>query len=198
MPKQKVHLWLFFGGCDVAQVSVHFLFALMFGNQTYLSINKLMDFILQKEPFSKYWDTSDKKYSILSMVTLYFESKDAVQEDLYGKINIKPIAIKLHNLTTNASKTISHGKLLECFENKQPIVTIKPTKTRMIPNLQKRELAIVEIRTERREYEGHSFYPHAIGICKNQKMVKNILDAKIEDFESFLASQAEEEQNEFV
>ena len=140
----------------MAQVSVHFLFALMLGNQTYLSINKLMDFILQKEPFSKYWDTSDKKYSILSMVTLYFESKDAVQEDLYGKINIKPIAIKLTNLTTNTSKTISHGKLLECFENRQPIVTIKPTKTRMIPNLQKRELAIVEIRTESREYEGHS------------------------------------------
>ena len=112
-----------------------------------------------------------------SKVILWFEP-DRTFTNKYKQYCIKPIAL---TLSGDKSLTLTHKTLLDEFDNVQPIISFTKSKLRSIAKIKKERLAFLSIKIEQNEFDCKVFYPSQTGTTENAKVIKKILDSKVNE-----------------
>ena len=112
-----------------------------------------------------------------SKVILWFEP-DRTFTNKYKQYCIKPIAL---TLSGNHTTTLTHKTLLNEFDNVQPIISFMKSKLRSIAKIKKERLTFLSIEIEQKEFDGKVFYPSRIGTTENVKVIKKILESKVNE-----------------
>lgn len=118
----------------------------------YCSITKFVNIIKEKY--------EDATYDL----RVYFDSKDMFKNK-FDQINIKPLLIAYTKSPESRSFSLEHKKILELFDNKQPMITFKesisrPFKCQVIMN--KHGIRYLSISLTMLEYKGIQYYPSSI------------------------------------
>ena len=133
--------------------------------RVYCSISKFVNIIKEKYV--------DATYDL----RVYFDSNDMFKNK-FGQIVVKPLLIAYTNSPESRSVSLEHKKLLEVFDNKQPMITFKesihrPFKSQYAMN--KHGIRYLSISLRMLEYNGIKYYPSSINDTVSKQKAERII-----------------------
>ena len=160
-------------------------------NNTFLSVSQFVEFINEHKQQILEWGKITDPFCILGCL-LYFEP-NATFKNKFNKACIKPIAITFNGL--DKKFTISHNKVLELFDNLQPIITFNETMKRTINRNE--PLQYLNVSFEQKEYNNVLYYPADIYVSLNKTLKTKIIESKVID-KQYNEDEQVEEGSEFM
>ena len=133
--------------------------------RVYCSISKFVNIIKEKYV--------DATYDL----RVYFDSNDMFKNK-FGQIVVKPLLIAYTNSPESRSVSLEHKKLLEVFDNKQPMITFKesihrPYKCQYAMN--KHGIRYLSVSLRMLEYNGIKYYPSSINDTVSKQKAERII-----------------------
>ena len=165
-------------------------------SNSFLSVSTFVNYINEHKQQILEFGKITKTFTIMNCL-LYFEPNESFKNK-FNKTCIKPIAIAFNGL--NEKFTISHKKVLELFDNLQPIITFTDSYKRTINKME--PIQYLNLSFEQKEYKGQPYYPAEIYTSLNKTLMTKIMTHRVlgEALESKVLTQKynEEEGFEFM
>ena len=119
---------------------------------------------------------------------IYFDI-DEMFDCKTGAIAVKPLMIICGGGNNGNVKALRHKTILDLFDNNQPIITYKATKTKIRPNKSIANVWYMRVSIETKTFNEFVYYPMNVMMSKNERtinvMYQNVVNIRYKDDEEF-------------